>query len=229
VRIRGESFPKYVTKRAIATINRPLASRRLAAALGRPGPHKLVIGAGRTRFDGWLATDIAWNAPMYLDATKPWPFPEASVSHVYGDHMIEYATLPGTRALLCHAMRALQPGGAIRLSSPDVERIARVYLEGPAELRRLCMEQNRKSGYEVHYPVDLLRNTFVEAGHQDGYLFDFASLAEEFREAGFVDVKRYESGESDDPELRGLEDRASTAGAVRELIVQGRKPATGTQ
>jgi predicted SAM-dependent methyltransferase len=121
----------------------------------------------------------------------------------------------------------LQPGGVIRLSSPDIERIARLYLDGPETLRRECMNQNRESGYEVHHPVDLLRNTFVEAGHQDGYLFDFASLSQEFLAAGFTDVSRYESGESDDPELRGLETRATDAGTLRELIVQGRKPATG--
>jgi predicted SAM-dependent methyltransferase len=225
VTIRGESLPKRLTKTALAAGNRPRASRRLKRALEAPGPYKLLIGAGRTQLDGWLATDIAWNARMYLDATGPWPFPDGSVSHVYGDHMVEYATLPGTRALLREALRVLQPGGRIRLSSPDVERIARIYLDGPEDLRRRCMDDNREAGYEVHYPVDLLRNTFVEAGHQDGYLFDFASLSQEFLAAGFVDVARYESGGSDDPALRGLEQRASEAGALRELIVQGRKPA----
>jgi predicted SAM-dependent methyltransferase len=160
--------------------------------------------------------------------TRPWPFADGSVSHVYGDHMVEYATLPGTRALLREALRVLRPGGKLRLSSPDVERIARVYLDGPDELRRKSMEDNREAGYEVHYPVDLLRNTFVEAGHQDGYLFDFASLSHEFEEAGFVNVARHESGESDDPELRGLERRATETGALRELIVQGEKPAGGS-
>jgi predicted SAM-dependent methyltransferase len=227
VRIRGESFSKHAVKRALATANRPRGSRRLAKALDHDGPYKVLLGAGDTTLDGWLATDIAWNAPMYLDATGTWPFPGGSVSHIYGDHMVEYATLPGTRALLGEALRVLRPGGKLRLSSPDVERIARIYLDGPEEIRRQCMDENRGAGYEVHYPVDLLRNTFVEAGHQDGYLFDFAALSREFEEAGFVNVARHESGESDDPELRGLERRATSSAALRELIVQGEKPPAG--
>src|SRR3954469_2048628 len=205
-----------MTKRALAAANRPRASRRLRRALDQPGPYKLLLGAGDTKIDGWLATDIAWNAPMYLDVTGPWPFADGSVSHVYGDHMVEYATLPGTRALLREALRVLRPGGKLRLSSPDVERIARIYLDGPEDVRRECMDENRGAGYEVSYPVDLLRNTFVEAGHQDGYLFDFGALSREFEEAGFVNVARHESGESDDPELRGLERRATSFAAMRE-------------
>ena len=221
----SEPLPKTMVKKVIATANRPMATQRLHRAIREDeGPHKVVLGCGRVRPDGWLHTDIAWNAPMYLDATRPWPFPPNSVGRIYADNMIEHVPVAAGRSVLRHAFAALQPGGVIRLATPDVERIARLYLEGATEFNLRCMEHDRRTGYDVHYPVDLLRNVFTAAGHEVGYQFDYSILSAELEAVGFVDVKRCEAGESEDEELRGLELRASDIEAARELIVEATKP-----
>ena len=94
-------------------------------------PYRLELGAGGGLREGWISTDVWRRARYHLDATGSWPFPPGSVSHVYGDNMIEHVPLDGARALFREAMTAAsQPGGRIRLVTPDVERCAEAYLRG---------------------------------------------------------------------------------------------------
>lgn len=156
--------------------------------------------------EGWIQTDVWWLARYHLDATGPWPFPSGSVSHVFADNVIEHVPLDGARALLRHALQALQPGGRIRLATPDVRKCARVYLEG-GEQSRAQLDAHRGAGTRVEHPVDILRGVFVEYGHRDGYAWDFDSLSAELDAAGFGSIERRKLKDSADPALRGLESR----------------------
>lgn len=219
-----QPLPKTVAKAVLAVANRPLATRRLHKLISEsPAPYRVQIGAGRVKQPGWLLTDIAWNAPAYLDATRPWPFPAGSVSYVYADNVIEHVSMAGGRALLRNAFTAMSSGAVIRMATPDIWRIARIYLAND-DLTTRCMDQNRSTGYEVHHPVDLLRNTFTEAGHHLGYLYDLDSLSAELKAAGFTAISRRASGESPDPVLQELELRASDVEDARALIVEAIKP-----
>ena len=94
-----------------------LRLRRLIA--GTPPPYRLELGTNEVNHDGWIPTDVRWRARNYLDATGPWPFPPDSISHVYADNVIEHVSLDGARSLLREAARTMQPGGRIRLVTPD--------------------------------------------------------------------------------------------------------------
>jgi hypothetical protein len=117
----------------------------------------------------------------------------------------------------------MQRNSRIRLATPDVERTARAYLDDP-DLAARHLERHSRHGYDVHYPVDLLRVTFSESGHHVGFCYDFASLSAELSRAGFVDVRRQAPGESDDPLLKGLEARMDPTEAATSLIVEARRP-----
>ena len=108
-------------------------------------PYRVELGAHDTRREGWISTDVWWGARYHLDATGPWPFPPGSVSHVYGDNMIEHVPIDGARALFRHAVKAMRPGGRIRLVTPDVERCAEVYLER-GDLARAQLDAHRGAG-----------------------------------------------------------------------------------
>ena len=71
----------------------------------------------------------------------------------------------------------------------------------------------------------MLRITYAFHGHHLGYCFDWEALSAELTVAGFVDVRRYEAGESDDPAFSGLESRDEPTEAATELIVEARKAA----
>jgi predicted SAM-dependent methyltransferase len=199
---------------------RVVGAARLRRELrGLDRPYWVELGAGTTRRDGWIGTDISWRARLHLDATRPWPFPPGSVSHVYGDNMIEHVPLAGARALLRHAAAALRPGGRIRLVTPDAERCAEVYLEGGDRAQAL-LAAHRAAGERAEHRIDILRAVFVAYEHDRGYAWDLASLRAELTAAGFTSVERVELQESVDPALRGLEWRVLPIDRTTMLAVE---------
>ena len=210
---------KGTAVRVVAGVNRPLAAMRLRRAIATQVPRRVVIGAGRTDLEGWLSTDVGWNARYYLDATEPWPI--RNLSHVFADNVIEHMRLPAARRFLRCAHDALATDGVLRVATPDVERIARLYLEGGSVAESL-MERNRSVGYTVEHPIDLLTNVYTEAEHYRGYLWDEKSLTAELRAAGFADVVRVDAGTSSDPVMRGIEGRLSDTEVAVSLVVEAR-------
>ena len=169
-------------------------------------PFRVHVGAGPVRLAGWLNTDIDRSAEYFLDATRPWPLPDGSISHVYADNFVEHLTLVELREFLTCARRALASGGRVRLATPDVGAIARLYVDGGPAADSM-VSYLRERGYVMAHQVDILRVTFSESGHERGYLHDEVSLAHELVAAGFSHVRRYPASQSDDPVLRGLETR----------------------
>lgn len=213
----------------LTTLRAPLLSRRFQRAVAAESQIvKVNVGAGSAHLDGWINTDVAWKLPMYLDLTKHWPVPPGSVDRIYGDNVIEHFPLHVCRAVLRHCWHALNVGGGLRLATPDVERTARAYLENP-QLTAAHLDRHRRHGFPAEYPVDMLRVTYAYHGHHLGYCFDWEALSAELSAAGFVDICRYEAGQSDDPVFRGLEQRYEPTEAATELIVEARKAASAVR
>ena len=193
------------------------------AAASTAQPVKITIGSGLKPLDGWINTDVVWRGGPYLDATKPWPIPAGSVDFIYADNVIEHLTLPQGRLAFQNAFDALRPGGVIRLATPDVEAVARQYLEN-GELAELGMARNRELGRtDFYHPVQLIQQIFVGHKHYLGFCYDFASISQEMSRVGFT-VDREKSGESQHAEMRGLEARQHPAERATGLIVEGHKP-----
>ena len=217
-----EELVKSPVKRVLGWFNRPIAKLRFRRAVARADKLRLHLGAATFRLPGWINTDAYWRASHYLDVTRPWPVAPESVSYVYADNVIEHLTLAEGRRMLMHAFRSLHDGGRIRLSTPDVERMARIYLDDPEAAGEL-LEWHQGSGRDAAHPVDLLRIYFTHWGHETGYLYDFASLAEELIRAGFGRVSRWSTGESADPVLRNLEARTDAEASI-QLVVEAERP-----
>jgi predicted SAM-dependent methyltransferase len=211
-------------KQAASAGGRVAGSIRLRRLLANSSPpYRVELGARAGRREGWIATDIWWRAQHHLDATRPWPFPLGSVSHVYADNMIEHVPIDGLAR--CCAMPSGRCGraGRIRLVTPDVEGRAAVYLER-GDLARAQMDAHRGAGTRVHHFVDILRGVFVEYEHYRGYVWDFESLGHELDAAGFTSIERCELQKSTDPVLRGLESRVLPVDRVTMLAVEALRP-----
>ena len=208
----------------LSALNRPLAEWRFKRAIkNAQGPVLVSAGAGSRNLKGWLNTDISWRASLYLDLTKSWPVPRGTVARIYADNVIEHFSLKTGRKVFQCAFDVLQPGGIIRLATPDVERTVLAYLNDPA-LTAQHLDRHRRVGYDVHHPVDLLRVTFSECGHHVGFCYDLNSLSTELERVGFVDVKRVLPGQSEDPLLKNLEARMEPSEAATSLVVEARRP-----
>ena len=191
------------------------ATRRLHKAL-QNGPTKLVLGAGSRDLNGWLQTDVTPRARLYMDATKPWPVPGGALTHVYADNVIEHVPRAGARAMLGEAHKALKRGGRLRVATPDVATVARIYVDGDTED---LLAYYKKLKRDVEQPVDVLNVVFHDWGHSHGHLYDQPALTALLVDAGFNDVTRVQVGESDDPTLRGLEKRTG-GDAVHQLVLE---------
>lgn len=200
-------------------VNAPLARARFSrAAQAAPRPLSLEIG-GRAPRPGWLVTSVNAVARHYLDATRRWPLEDGSVRFVFADNVIEHVTLDAGRALFAEAHRCLQPGGVIRLVTPDIGRHVELYLAGPPSLDGSTAQHYRESGLVVEHPVDLIRIPIGSFGHHAGYVYDFDVLGLELKRAGFGSITRCELGRSEVPELDGLDqDRAGGSQLVVEAI-----------
>jgi predicted SAM-dependent methyltransferase len=94
-------------------------------------PSLVNIGCGSTWHPAWTNLDVrslsshvrAWDVCQGL------PFDSEQVDACYASHVLEHLTRPQARALLVESFRVLRPGGIIRLAVPDLEAIAREYLD----------------------------------------------------------------------------------------------------
>lgn len=212
-----------VARASVRTVNTPVARARTRRLLAQsPRPLKLEIG-GLIQREGWIVTNVNAVTKFYLDATRTWPLEPASVSHVFSDNVIEHLPLDATRALLREAFRCIQPGGVIRLITPDVRAHVEMYLSGAPALEDAAAKHYRDLGLLVEHPIDVLRIPIGQFGHHSGYVFDYETLRHELEAAGFVDVVRTPTGSSDHAEFDGLDRRTSEGGA--QLAVEGTRPA----
>jgi predicted SAM-dependent methyltransferase len=209
---------KGLVKPLIIALNAPLARRRLHRELARSTPPLRIELGGIAPRPGWVVTNANWNTHLYLDATRPWPVEHGSVESVFADNMIEHLTLDQARAFLRNAHTALQPGGTIRLPTPDVEAAARYYLGEDEASAAAVLGMHRRAGWVAEHSTDLLRVPFTEHGHHVGYLYDEPSLSAELKRAGFHTIRRCATGQSEKPALRNLENRTDEESLVQLIL-----------
>jgi predicted SAM-dependent methyltransferase len=191
---------------------------------------KLQIGAGSNNLPGWLNTDIEPQAEqVFLDATKPFPIPDNSLNYVYAEQIIEHLPFEGGMVMLRESHRALAPGGKLRIATPDLRSLVRLFDKDDTEAERRFMTAQLKwekiSVTESEKPLFTMNLYFRAWGHQ--FLYDKQGLQSALESAGFHDIRFVRHHESDDPELRDVERHIDLIGSdVDEyvtMIVQATK------
>ena len=99
-----------------------------AECLKRGQPLKLIIGAGSTRYPGWIATDL----PAFdIRQRSDWAalFQPASIDRMLAEHVFEHLTAAQLGAFLSMARAYLKPAGVIRIAVPDGYHPDAAYIE----------------------------------------------------------------------------------------------------
>lgn len=81
-------------------------------------PVKIIIGAGQTRYSGWIATDI----PAFdISRQSHWRrlFPKAGIDRLLAEHVFEHLTAAQFSSFLASARDFLAADGRIRIAVPD--------------------------------------------------------------------------------------------------------------
>jgi len=178
--------------------------RAISAHLQANREPRLQIGSGPLGIPGWLNSDLI-SADIYLDVARPLPLPDASFAYVFGEHLIEHISEERSARLLADLRRVLRPGGVLRLTTPDLQKIIAIYEDrnpvvSRAEYARFL---DRETGKRHERACQILNDYLRLWGHR--YVFDEEDLTAKLEQAGFTDVRRLEPGESPHSALRGLE------------------------
>ena len=194
--------------RALGSVSARL--RRLRTPRLLKGYDRLHLGSGGRLLEGWANVDINGLGNLVWDLTRPLPIPPGRVRFVYTEHFIEHIQRADSRRLLSHARRVMAKGGVIRISTPDLKPLLDDYQAG----RLVRMD------HAQWYPATLCQMV-NEAMRSWGHVFvyDEAELTALLRECGFDDVRRVQWGESEFPELRGLESRPDFGDLILEARV----------
>jgi predicted SAM-dependent methyltransferase len=94
----------------------------------------LNFGCGTAVHPDWVNLDSSTDLPGVIrhDLRRGLPFPDESFDAVYGSHVLEHLQPDAAARLLRECHRVLRSGGIVRIVVPDLEAIARLYLESMA-------------------------------------------------------------------------------------------------
>ena len=191
-----------------------------------PGRIRVNIGCSESQLAGWLNGDI-WKIPgaVYMDALKRLPFADGSVRCINAEHFIEHLSASDGQRFLREAHRALAPDGVLRLTTPDLDRLMRMYRGEQQPTGEALLEHHRKfHGRSVPDLCTWFNDHMHEWGHQ--FLYDRAALDRALAQAGFSNRRECGFGESRDPDLVGVEKHDEGVAWMRTaylLIVEARK------
>ena len=134
-------------------------------------PIRLDLGAENISPPGYIPMGADHGSEIY-----PLPYPDASVDTIRASHVLEHFPHAEVPLVIADWVRALKPGGEIKIAVPNFAFIAQAYIDG----RELPIE-----GYTMGGQTDAL--DFHKA------LFDAQTLVDLFRGVGLTDIGGWDS------------------------------------
>jgi predicted SAM-dependent methyltransferase len=190
---------------------------------------KLHIGAANNRLSDWLNTDIYPSEAYiyYLDAQRPFPIGDKRVQYIFSEHMIEHISLKSGDDMLGECYRVLADGGKIRLATPDLANILSIYFSTNGDAIEYKSWAQRFNHFENDQSLECrLVNNFMHAwGHK--FVYDERTLILLLQRNGFVDIKRYPIGVSEDPNFCSIERHGEMIGTASNefetMVIEAQK------
>lgn len=146
---------------------------------------------------------------VFLDATKRFPFENNIFDYIFSEEMIEHIDFSKGNFMISECHRVLKPGGKIRITTPDLFRIIDIYNHKKSKLYEEYLIIQKKlnwPGIVDGYPnqgVFFINWACRAYGHK--FIYDYETLSKVLDYSGFVNIKRYNVGESNDENLSNLE------------------------
>lgn len=180
---------RHLASAAIAR-GKAVRSRRRVTEL----PRLLHLGAGAVHIPGWTNVDIDWrtNPDVVDNALTLKKFPSGHAEAIYACHVLEHLSHDEVPEVLSRWREVLRPGGELRISVPDLDRIVKIYFDN-----------------WQHFQTD--GNTpwvgLIYGGQSDPYDFhktgfNFTHMRRLLTDAGFSEVEEYPHV----PHFLGVED-----------------------
>lgn len=143
----------------------------------------------------------------YGDIVGGLPVPENSCQAVYCSHVLEHLALDDLRTALSNTYKILARGGIFRFVMPDLEHLSNTYVRDVSPeaavnfmLTTLLGKEKRTRGLK-----GLMLEWFGNSRHC--WLWDYKSIKFELQNAGFIDIRRADFGDSSEPAFKSVEDQ----------------------
>lgn len=132
---------------------------------------KLHIGANAPDINGYTTLNIKSGVDV-----RTLPYKDGSVDEVYASRILERFSYRETPTVLGELVRVLKPGGLLRVSVFDFDKIAQGYIEGRKEPFGLYLYGEQADQYDFYHTC-----------------FNRQTLISQLRAAGLVDVRDWRS------------------------------------
>lgn len=142
------------------------------------------------------------------------PISDRSCDAIYCSHVLEHLSLADFRQALSNSFRYLKTDGVFRLVVPDLEILARRYIDSSSATAAHDFLEETRLGVP-HRPrstAERLRQALGNSHHL--WMWDYRALALELQINGFRDVRRAIYGDSSSSFFHDIEDRGRWEGAV---------------
>jgi len=176
---------------------------RLLHWLRRDKRRKLQIGSGTNRIPGWINSDIDPSAELIVLLQRRLPFREQALDRIYLEHVLEHVPYATAVYFLKETRRVLSKGGVVRIAVPDLEDIARGYLENDWRARFDWVRWPQFSFVKTR--AQMINMAFRWWGH--AHLYDREEMTRVLQEAGYTRIEFVGWGASSHADLQGLETR----------------------
>jgi SAM-dependent methyltransferase len=171
----------------------------------------------RTPIVGRLYTKNAKRFPenvRYGDIVRGLPISPASCQGVYCSHVLEHLALDDFDTALKNSYSYLEPGGVFRFALPDLEQLARTYLDDPDPDAAMRFMQDTYLGtkHRARGLRGLIVGSLGNSAHL--WLWDEKSMAKKLAEHGFKDIRRASFGDAEDPRFNDVEEESRFTGCL---------------
>lgn len=157
-----------------------------------PESDKIHLGCGNRKVEGWLNVDLRHVADYSLDLSVGYlPWQDNSFNVAVSQHLVEHLDMKSELIpLLGELHRTLKPGGEVWITTPDIEKIVRSYIDHRME-DLLEDKKRRITSFTLgDMPSSHLINFFFHQRGEHVNLFDFPLLKWTLERSGYESVTR---------------------------------------
>jgi len=161
---------------------------------------KLHLGSGGHNFKDWTNIDANPRSrpDIILDVRNRFPFEDGTVDFIFNEHLLEHLDYEEGLVFLKECHRVLKPSGVLRISTPNLSWIIKMYLEEK-------LDEWKDSRFVPISSCHLI-NQWMRRWHHK-FLYDKAEIHNSLKSTGFSVIEDKESKKSNYPELTMLEHR----------------------
>jgi predicted SAM-dependent methyltransferase len=157
----------------------------------------------------------------YGDVIKGLPVAPRSATAVYSSHVLEHLSLNEFRQALRNVHAYLVPGGTFRAVQPDLEWLAKRYIDClDSEAASRFMRESALGLEEQKAGVaGMLKQLFGRSAHL--WMWDYKNMVRELAAVGFTEIRRAQFRDNPDPIFHDVEEPSRWENC---LGVECRKP-----